>query len=114
MKTKTLRIALTVLTVLFAFTAFNAGAQTMARNDVKDLVIKSVRYPQDAIDKHLEGDVLVSFKPNAQGKVEVEEIFSRIPELSESVLSTISDIVLPQPAEQLTDPIVLRFTFKLI
>jgi len=89
-------------------------AQTLAVDDVKNIVIKAIDYPEDAIDKNLQGEVVVSFTTNEQGKLEVNEIFSRIPELQEYVYEKISSIELPQANNEISDPILLRFTFRLI
>jgi hypothetical protein len=114
MKKSILMLALSVLTVIFTISTSSAQAQTMARDDVKNMVVKAIAYPESAIDNHLQGDVVVSFSPNKQGRLEVMEIFSRIPILKNYVYDRITALQLPAPADELLEPIVLRFTFKLI
>lgn len=114
MKKSILILLVSVLTVIFTISTSAAQAQTMARDDVKNMVVKAIAYPEAAIDKQLQGDVIVSFSPNQQGRLEVMEIFSRIPILQKYVYEKITALQLPAPVDAFSDPIVLRFSFKLI
>lgn len=99
---------------MLIFGTSQVNAQTTPTNDVKDMVIKAIDYPENAIDKKLEGEVVVKFTPSGTGKIEVNEIYSRVPELQEYVYETISSMEVPQSHNEALDPITLRFTFKLI
>ncbi len=114
MKKSILILAMSILSGISLLFSSAAVAQTMSREEVKNQVIDVVTYPQDAIDKHLEGDVLVSFSTSKDGKIQVQEIFSRVPELQEYVLNKLNAFELPQAQYDVTAPIMLKFTFKLI
>ncbi len=114
MKRIILIIVLSVFTGTFLLSPSKSSAQTMARDDVKNMVVKAIGYPQTAVDKQLEGEVVVSFSSNGKGKIEVQEINGSIPELKEYVFNKISAIELPESMAEVSDPILLRFNFKLI
>jgi len=115
MKRSILTLTVSALTAgLLLLSSFTTQAQALVRSDVKKMVVKAVDYPENAVDKKLQGEVVVSFVPTKDGKLEVKEIFSRVPELRDYVYKTITDLEVPKTGDVFTEPIVLRFTFKLL
>jgi len=115
MKRSVLTVVVSVLFTGFLFlSSYTAQAQMVPREAVKNLVVKTMTYPESAIDKKLQGEVVVSFILTKEGNLEVKEIFSRIPELRDHVYKTISSLEVPPTTEEMNEPIVLRFIFKLI
>jgi hypothetical protein len=114
MKNLILILLLSVISTTISVSADAATAPKYSRDDIKNMVVKAIDYPQAAKARQLQGDVVVSFSPNGQGKLEVNEIFGGIPELKAYVSSKISSLQLPQNIESGIEPIVLRFRFKLL
>jgi outer membrane biosynthesis protein TonB len=114
MKKSILITVLPAIACILLLTSFKASAQGIAREDVKNMVVKAIEYPEAAIEKKIEGEVVVSFYATDKGKIEVSEIFSRDPILQEYVYDQITALQVPAENAAETDPIVLRFTFKLL
>lgn len=81
---------------------------------VKALVINAIEYPEEAINQGIEGDVVVSFKRNSDGKLEVTGVNSAEPLLAEYVCKTICALDLPLDPNANTETIYLRFSFVLL
>lgn len=114
MKTKILTFAVSAMVAgLMLLGTSTAKAQMVPEQTVKAMVINAIEYPEYAIDKHVEGFVVVSFRATPEGKVEVTGINSSDPLLGDYVYETISSLDIPSAGDG-SETIYLRFKFVLL
>ncbi len=92
----------------------NAGAGGEPDKALKATIINAIKYPESAIDKGIEGEVLLGFRRDSLGRLEIIGVNSRESILADYVINTIQDLNIPDDPTAGTDPVYLRFEFVLL
>lgn len=116
MKTRIATIML-LLGLFVASTAFAmepVPANNHVKNEIKQLVKKSMHYPQFAIDKKTECSVFVSITVNENGTLKVDCANCECPNLKNFVIKTIEKINAEDLADYAGQNMLLKIKFDLI
>ena len=83
------------------------GGQTK----LKEYISKNLKYPNEAIDKGIEGKVYVQFVVNAQGKVQDAKVVRGVDEsLDSAALAVINSMPQWKPGKQRGKPVTVSYT----
>lgn len=89
-----------------------APARTTLERELGRQIDRHVTYPLLARDKRMDGDVLVTFVIDAQGKVEVISAFSENQELCEYVLRKLAKVDIGENPGGTWKTTSMRFRFR--
>ena len=113
MKAKNL-IAIILVVIITGFVTKNVHAKGPDFNDViKKAIDENVKYPDFAIERKINGVVVVQFKFNQKGNLEVRRINSVNPELEEYVHRQLEKISIDALVADTSQSYYYKFNFDL-
>ena len=113
---KTKKVILTIMVFVltgFAIKKVSAGGPELT-DVIKNAINENVKYPEFAIEKSINGVVVVQFKINKNGNVEVKRINSLQPELEEYVHNKLETISFNPATVDTTESYYYKFNFDLL
>ena len=101
--------------VTLTFLGFSTvKASSLNTDDIRQTIIKKITYPEFAKEKTMEGQVLVTFGFDQNGKAIIYSSVSSRSELAEYVKNTISDIKFKEKVLNVDQLYRIEITFKLL
>jgi hypothetical protein len=112
MKTK-IKILLTI-GMFFMVSSCALASKPGKSPDLKEKIRAEVTYPKTALDRNIEGIVLIGFSVNERGNIQIEGVNASNIELQDYVVKTIKNMVVSPTDNAYSKMYNMKFVFKIL